>query len=341
MFEAYALGALDAKERDALVAHLASGCKDCAKAVQEARWLVSQLAYMAPEAAPSDALRSRLMQIVRAEAQLTKPSSLARGFAIPLWMWAGVAALLALTVYSTWNSQQLGEKIKGANERAAALLEQRHSLEAELERTRRESVILADPASVRIILAPQDPQAPPIEAKWHAKLGIVLIGQRVPAPSGNRVLQLWLIPKAPGSKPIPSLALRPDTQGKYDLLVPNPPELMEQTKALAITEEPPGGSAAPTTPPRWVGAVSSISTWSSLCRTGEPAAFCAVLPPHHIAASLPQSSQSAAAPPSAGALPGQSPQTLRTPWWYAYAPPLARFQNGPQRPPPSTNEKHD
>src|SRR5258708_33827622 len=171
-------------------------------------------------------------------------------------MWVGVAALLALTVYSTWNSQQLGEKIKGANERAEALLRQHHSLEAELERTKRESVILTDPASVRITLTPQDPQAPPIEAKWHAKLGIVLTGQRVPAPSGNRALQLWLIPKTPGSKPIPSLALRTDAHGKYDLLVPNPPELMEQTEALAITEEPPGGSAAPTTPPRWVGAIS-------------------------------------------------------------------------------------
>jgi hypothetical protein len=171
-------------------------------------------------------------------------------------MWAGVAALLALTVYSTWNSQQLGEKIKAANERATALLQQHHDLEAELERIGRESVILTDPASVKIALAPQGPHAPPIEAKWHAKLGIILTGQKVPAPSGNRVLQLWLIPKTPGGKPIPSLALRPDAEGKFDLFVANPPELMEETKALAITEEPEGGSQAPTTPARWVGAIS-------------------------------------------------------------------------------------
>lgn len=256
MFEAYALGALNDKESATLEAHLATGCKDCAKAADEARWLVSQLAYMAPDAATSNMLKGRLMQIVRAEAQLTRPPSLARGISIPLWMWAGVAALLALTVYSTWNSQQLGEKIKAANQRAAALLEQRRDLEAELERTKRESIILTDPASVRINLAPQDPQAPPLEAKWHARLGIVLTGQQIPAPSGNRVLQLWLIPKTPGGKPIPSLALRPDAEGKFDLLVANPPELMQQTKALAITEEPEGGSPAPTTPVRWVGAIS-------------------------------------------------------------------------------------
>jgi anti-sigma-K factor RskA len=75
-------------------------------------------------------------------------------------------------------------------------------------------------------------------------------------PSGNRVLQLWLIPKAPGGKPIPSLTLRPDAQGKFVLLVADPPEQMAQTKALAITEEPEGGSPQPTTEPRWVGGVS-------------------------------------------------------------------------------------
>jgi anti-sigma-K factor RskA len=255
MFEAYALGALDATESIALEAHLATGCKDCAKAAEEATWLVSQFAHLAPEAAPSDMLKGRLMQIVRGEAQLTSPPSLARGVAIPPWMWAGVAALLALTVYSTWNSQQLGERIRAANERATALLQQRHNLEVELERTRRESVILNDPASLRIALAPQVPHAPPLEAKWHARLGIVLTGQKVPAPSGNRVLQLWLIPKTPGGKPIPSLALRPDADGKLDLLVAYPPEVMEQTKALAVTEEPEGGSQAPSTPVRWVGAI--------------------------------------------------------------------------------------
>ena len=63
LFGAYALGALDAKERAALEAHLAAGCKDCA----------SQLADMAPEAAPSDMPKGRLTQIVRGEVQRTSP----------------------------------------------------------------------------------------------------------------------------------------------------------------------------------------------------------------------------------------------------------------------------
>ena len=50
LIEAYALGALDPQERGSLEAHLASGCADCEKALAEARWLVSQLAYLAPDA---------------------------------------------------------------------------------------------------------------------------------------------------------------------------------------------------------------------------------------------------------------------------------------------------
>jgi anti-sigma-K factor RskA len=67
---------------------------------------------------------------------------------------------------------------------------------------------------------------------------------------------LWLIPKTPGAKPMPSMMVRPDADGKFMLLVANPPGAMESTKALAITEEPAGGSSAPTTKPIWVGAIS-------------------------------------------------------------------------------------
>jgi anti-sigma-K factor RskA len=255
MYEAYALGVLDPAERAALEAHLTGGCQDCAKTIDEARWLVSQLAYMAPEAAPSDMLKGRLMQTVRAEAHAAKRFTPSRS-AIPFWMWAGVAALFLFSLYSTWNSQRLEREIQAANQRAAAILQERRELDAQLQLAKRAAIIVTDPASLKIALASQDPQTPALEAKWHSQLGIVLTGQSIPVPSGNRVLQLWLIPKAPGGKPIPSLTFRPDANGKFVLLVANPPELMAATKALAITEEPEGGSAQPSTTPRWVGGVS-------------------------------------------------------------------------------------
>ena len=254
LIEAYALGALDPQERASLEAHLAEGCADCAKALDEARWLVSQLAYLAPEAQPSDMLRGRLMQTVRAEARAaksTKPSS-----AIPFWMWGAVSALLLFTIYTAWDTVQLNKQIAETNARAQAEIARRVELQEKFAIAQREAIILTDPRSVKIPLGTENKEIPKMEAVWHSKLGIVVSGLNVPAPSGTRTLQLWLIPKAKDGKPIPSLTLRPDADGKFVLLVANPPDAMDATKALAITEEPAGGSPQPTTKPIWVGAIS-------------------------------------------------------------------------------------
>jgi len=254
LIEAYALGALDPQERASLEAHLAAGCADCAKALDEARWLVSQLAFLAPDAKPSDMLRGRLLQTVRAEAHATKSAKTAA--AIPFWMWGAVAALLLFTVYTSWETIQVRKAIDATNEQAKQEIAKRHELGEELAIAQREAIILTDPRSVKIAMPASSKDMPKLDAMWHAKMGIVVTGQKVPMPAGNRTLQLWLIPKTPGAKPMPSMMVRPDADGKFMLLVANPPDNMESTKALAITEEPAGGSQAPTTRPIWVGATS-------------------------------------------------------------------------------------
>jgi hypothetical protein len=275
MYEAYALGALDPPERAALEAHLATGCAECAKSVAEARWLVSQLAYLAPEVSTSDMLTGRLMQTVRSEAKSKSSSPVATSAKTTpsgslYWLSSGIAALLLLTLYFAWDAHRLKEELRASRERNQRTEELVASAEGERDATQqklaameeqmakmhRETAILTDPASVKIMLAAQKIQAPQMVAMWHAKYGIVLTGQKVPMPSGNRVLQLWLIPKAPGSKPMPSMTVRPDANGNFVLLVSNPPTAGSDTKALAITEEPAGGSAAPTTTPKWVGTMS-------------------------------------------------------------------------------------
>lgn len=253
LVEAYAIGALEGQERAALEAHLAAGCAACAQALAESRWTVSQLAYLAPEAQPPDLLRGRLLQTVRAEASVARKGAAAKS-AAPMWLWAGVAALLIFSLYNALNARRLTEQIRAAKEHEAQSMAQNQTLAAELETAKREAIILTDPASVRIAAA--DKAAPAMAALWHAKLGILVTGQNVPALEAKKTLQLWLIPKAPGGKPIPSLALRPDAEGKFNLLVANPPESMTNTKALAITVEPEGGSAAPTSAPIWVGPVA-------------------------------------------------------------------------------------
>jgi anti-sigma-K factor RskA len=257
LIEAYALGALDPEERSQLEAHLATGCPDCTKAVEEARWLVCQLAYTAPEAAPSDMLKGRLMQTVRAEAQSqAKPHVLPSKSGIPFWLVAGIAALLVFSIYSAWNARHLESEIREANERAAALSIERGQIVEQLADAKREAMIMMDPTSHKIALWGEHAHPETLEAKWHSQLGVCIVGEKVPMPSANHVLQVWFIPKKEGAKPMPSAMVRPDANGKIMIYVSAPPESMDNTKAIAITEEPAGGSGWPTMPIIWSGNVT-------------------------------------------------------------------------------------
>src|SRR5260221_5098426 len=202
-------------------------------------------------------LRGRGLKTVRAEAAAAKSSALAPAkSAVPFWMWAAVAAALLFAFYNVYEARQLQEKIRVTQ---AALAEQTHrqqEVAQELALAHREALILTDPRSVKIPMPAGNKDLPVLQATWHQELGIVVSGWKLPAPSSNRTLQLWLIPKAPGGRPVRSLTLCPDAEGKFDLLVANPPDSQSGTRALAITEEPEGGSPQPTTTPIWVGTVA-------------------------------------------------------------------------------------
>ena len=263
LIEAYALGSLDPQERAAVDAHLATGCAECTKALAESHWLVSQLAYLTPESAPSDMLRARLMQTVRAEAAAPKSQTSASSTpksTVPLWIWSAAAAALLFALYNAHEMRSLQEKIHQMNVTLSQQFQLQQASAQQLVIARREAAILIDPKSLKIAMPAAKPGAkndlPVLQATWSPNLGLVVSGHNLPVPSVTRTLQLWLIPKTPGGKPVPSLTLRPDANGSFELLVASPPDLPNATKALAITEEPQGGSSQPTTTPIWVGAVA-------------------------------------------------------------------------------------
>jgi anti-sigma-K factor RskA len=252
LYEAAALGALDPAERRALDAHLATGCPACTRAMEEARLVVSHLAYLAPEAEPSPMLKGRLMQAVRRDAGAPRTAT------STFLLWAGVAALLLLSIYSGWQARQSQEELAQLQSQSAAMAEQRAKLEKERAAAERTALILADPASVQVPMPqPAEMSAPPMRAYWNPRLGIVVAGIRIPVPEETHTLELWLLPKAPDQKPIPSGVLRPQPDGTFVLLVAAPATPLGETKALAITDEPAGGSSQPTTAPRWVGVIAS------------------------------------------------------------------------------------
>ncbi len=140
LIEAYALGALDANERAALEAHLASGCAECAKALEEARLVVSSsrisrrrrslrtccaLAFCAV----CGRMRRQRWQRRRFPADA---SWRAQRSAVPMWLWAGVAALLLVSVYSTWEARKMQTDIAEMTQHESAELKERQKLEDEL-----------------------------------------------------------------------------------------------------------------------------------------------------------------------------------------------------------------
>jgi hypothetical protein len=205
-------------------------------------------------------LRGRLIETVRVETAAAKvQASIALSRtrpAISLWMWVAVAAALLFAFYNAHQANSLQTRIHQMQELLSAQIKLQHESARQLALAQREAIILTNPESLKITLAAGNKHVPALQAAWHQELGIVVSGQGLPAVARKRTLQLWLIPKTPGARPLPSLTLQPDAEGKLDLLVGTPPNSQSATKALAITEEPEGGSPQPTSKPIWVGAVA-------------------------------------------------------------------------------------
>jgi len=105
-YEDYALGVLEGPELAELEAHLARGCDVCTPGVERARWLVSQLAFAAPEQTPPAAARAKLMQAVR---PLAEPAPRRNWF--PVWVWLPAAATILFALYAMNENRKLQQDI--------------------------------------------------------------------------------------------------------------------------------------------------------------------------------------------------------------------------------------
>lgn len=201
--------------------------------------------------------RGRLMQTMRSERVATKSQvPTPTRPPVPVWICAAVAAALLFAFYNAYEARVTNATIQQTRDALEKRIHLQQATARELAVARREALILTDPKSLKIAMLADKKGLPMLRATWNPELGLVVSGQKLQNPSANRALQLWLIPKAPGAKPLPSSTLHPDADGKFDLLVANPPDSPGATKALAITDEPEGGSPQPTTTPIWTGAVA-------------------------------------------------------------------------------------
>jgi anti-sigma-K factor RskA len=244
-YDEYALGVLEGEERAAIEQHLAGNCPRCTAAVAEARTFLAQLAYTAPDATPPHELRARILESAAERPRRT----------IPAWALVAAAGLAAFAIFNGIQTLRLQKEIAQRQEEARAARARGQVLAAELDELKRMNAVLSNSATRQLSLKPAVPGStlPEIRAYWNQGLGLVLLGQQIPAPASDRTLQLWVIPR--GGQPISAGIFRPDEKGELRLIASTALKLAEG-QLIAITDEPAGGRPQPTTAPIWVGRVS-------------------------------------------------------------------------------------
>lgn len=269
---AYAVGALDADERRAFEAHLAS-CPKCAAELAELRRVTTGLAMSVERVAPPAGLKARTIARATGQPQAkitrdapappvaivhTEPSRASMSLA---WLAAaaGIAAAIGLGVYA-WS---LRSQLSSIQQVAAQATTQADRLRAELVTSRQESArmaqtlgILGAPDVVRVELKGQgDLTTASAQVYWSATRGLlVLNASNLPAIDRDRVFELWAVPPGASAAPLAAGLFRVDQAGFVTVISP-PSTTFPAADAFAITVEPTAGSQQPTSPIILVGKV--------------------------------------------------------------------------------------
>jgi len=221
---AWLLHALPDDEADAFAAHLASGCPSCRAEVDELRMVVDVLPSAVPQVPPPPELKGRLMQVVRAEAELLQAAGPAadrperppareerrRGWlgllARPAFVAALACAVLALGVVG-------GLLLDGGPDRRVV------------------AAATEVPGTARLVVT--DGQEGVLELDG------------IPQAPGGGVYQVWI--KRPGRDPVPSSTVfdvRPGGDASVRIAEP-----LDGVEAVLVSVEPSPGSPAPTSAP--------------------------------------------------------------------------------------------
>jgi len=272
LYEEYALGVLEGRERAELEEHLARACPNCTPGIAKARWVVVQLTANAADAQPPASLRAKIMDAAKASPRtarndvpavsarpigkpkpIERPQPTSQGAMFPAWAWAAAAALALITGYTIRQMNNQNDQLAQLRKQMKLATAQNQALQNQLDMDHMVAMVMMSPDSMPLKLMPKDKNMPMVHAYLHPHMGVAITAEEMPSMPSARTLQLWFVPKA--GKPLSVAIFHPDAAGQIALVAPvNMPR--DEIAALAVTEEPAGGSPQPTSAIAWMAAVN-------------------------------------------------------------------------------------
>jgi anti-sigma-K factor RskA len=245
----YVLGALDADDRQAFEAHLAT-CAECSAEVRTLAGVSTALPYAVPQTEPPPALRARILRDAgAASAMVATPGARRTGFLDSGWLSAAAMLLVALGLGSY--AASLRSRVSGLELQLQVAVSRLDRSEREVQTATRlaesaqlRMAVLTSPDLTQVNLAGQPP-APRARGRafWSRSTGLVFAATELPQLPPGRTYQLWFL-RGPAS-PVSAGLLKPDDVGRVALAFDTPPGVTTSS-GLAVSIEPDGGVLAPT-----------------------------------------------------------------------------------------------
>ena len=247
----YALSALEPDEREQVHAHLQTGCVRCNAELAEVQATLAQLPLSLDPVPPPAGLRSRLMKRLEADRTPASDGSLQPPLAMSRrWRWAepilagGLAA--AVTAGLLWGKIDRQQReladLRSQIVRQEARVDQ---LQAGLEQDVNTLRLFASPAVQLVTLQNPAGQAPAKGRVFWDKdrEAFHLYASGLKPTSSGRAYEMWFINS--DQKKIPAGTFTVNSRGEGSL-VAQPPADAGKIAAIAVTNEPAGGSPQPT-----------------------------------------------------------------------------------------------
>ncbi len=262
---AYAMGTLSLPERAAFEAALAEHA--WLREEVEAHRAVLEVLATSERVTPPASLKERTMARIAQQAAASREAAPARDvidisrarrpWALPAGLAAALAASLVVAVSQSVARSRAESLARSTQDQLGTLERQLADARARLDGATGTLAAILDPeGDLKVVrLTATGATVPGVQFFWNRKAqrGVLRVARLESAPAG-KAYQLWIIQDG---KPVPMPVFNTGPDGSATLADLPMPANARSVQAIAITLEPQGGSAKPTSAPFLVGAVAS------------------------------------------------------------------------------------